>query len=120
VGKYTGGPSHQQRTNSALAGGIEDSIRKRRRDQSRANAMVDQPAANSAPMVCPVCKQSFPVIDRCPDCNEMLVDAEFVDAASEYHNVPRITDGRARLIFKIMVAGTLFLALITLLYFMGS
>lgn len=50
--------------------GIEAAARARMRD-----AVVGV----ERPLVCPRCERAFHGLNSCPDCNELLVDEEFVD-----------------------------------------
>lgn len=60
----------------------QDEINGRRRARIREEAR-HQPGASTAPMVCPRCKTRYPISDYCFECDEHLIEEQYLAAATE-------------------------------------
>ncbi len=84
MGRWTGiHPNGPTMTNARKREAVEDRIRQRRRDQRPDAAILDDDPYPIEPLVCPRCGQFFVLVNRCPDCDALLVEEKYAALASE-------------------------------------
>jgi len=62
---------------------IEENIKRRRREHLEQSLRETGEAVSIEPLACPECGVEYVCVSRCPDCDELLVEACYLDLARE-------------------------------------